>query len=335
MSGKVCRLRLRAGEPVGLSIYPAETLMSLPCEVREMIYELLLVDSVPITVYSHRLTSPYTPNNDQRAPLHSASSRFAHLTLGLLRVNRTIAMESASLFYSHNTFKFGDRHQSTLYHADGPPEQNDYWDAIYSFLYCIGPEYRARIRYIEADISRPIPVTKDTDGTVSSLVDDSWMRKVHSRDQHAYIHGPVHDMISRYGEMTFDHVSPAIVAVFRSLGHYGLKLQLALMMEYNVWPHLYHEEYISGWSNEVPDHVEAMRKRFTRLPNGEGERVEVLWKGRAHKSWFMGSSATLVKDGWELVDVQEDSISSKEFTRQFNLEESVGFTLKRTGASSQ
>lgn len=325
----ICRIRHRAGEPLGLAIYPAATLMTLPREVREMIYEPLLIDSSPITVYSE---PPYAPDDDEKARIHSRSSKFPHLALSLFRVNRIIAIESASLFYHHNTFKFGGRHQPTLSYINVHPKNTDYWDALYSFLYCIGPRNRARLRYIEADISRPLPVTKDTDGTVSSLVTDSWMRKVHARDQHKRIYPPVHD--GPYSSLVFDDVSPAIDAVFRILGHHGFKLQLGLIMEFGIWPRLYSEEYLSGWSEEVPDHVEAMRKRFTRLPNREGERVEVLWKGGGNKSRFIWSSARLVKDGWEIVGVQDIFGPPTELDSRINWRTSVSFTLRRKGISS-
>ncbi|KAF2815999.1 uncharacterized protein BDZ99DRAFT_457916 [Mytilinidion resinicola] len=332
MPRKVCRIRRRAGEPLGLAIYPAETFMNLPREVREMIYEHLLIDSSPIIVYSE---PPDPPDAAKRARTHSWSSKYPHLTLGLLHVNRTIAIESASLFYAHNTFKFGDLHHPTQPQHYGFPDHTgiEYWDAIYSFLYCIGPQNRARLRSIEADISRPPPVIKDTDGTVSSRIPGSWMRKVHSRDQHTRIYPPVYD--ATWPDFAYDDVSPAIDAVFRILGQQGLKLQLSLIMEYDRWPQLYYEEhYVSGWSEEVPDHVEAMRKRFTLLQNGEGERVEVLWKGGGEKGRFVRSTKSLVEGGWEIVDVQDIYGPPAEFTSRIRLTASVCFTLKRKAVTS-
>ncbi|KAF2192380.1 hypothetical protein K469DRAFT_716915 [Zopfia rhizophila CBS 207.26] len=330
MPRMICRIRHRAGEPLGLAIYPAATFMTLPREIREMIYEPLLIDSSPITVYSE---PPYVPDDDNQARIYSPSSKFPHLTLSLFRVNRTIAIESASLFYHHNTFKFGGRHQPTLSHMDVHSKNTDYWDALYSFLYCIGPRNRARLRYIEADISRPLRVTKDTDGTVCSLVSGSWMRKVHGRDQHARIYPSVCD--ESYPRLAvFDDVSPAIDAVFRILGHHGFKLQLSLIMDFGVWPQLYGEEFLFGWSEEVPDHVEAMRKQFTRPPNGEGERVEVLWKGGGEKSRFIWSSERLVQEGWEIVGVRDIFGPPTELDSRINWGASVCFTLRRKGISS-
>jgi hypothetical protein len=43
MTPKVCRIKYRKGQPLGLTIYPAPTFTSLPLEIREEIYRLLLL----------------------------------------------------------------------------------------------------------------------------------------------------------------------------------------------------------------------------------------------------------------------------------------------------
>jgi hypothetical protein len=163
----VCRIEYRKDEPFRLTIYPGPTFVSLPREIRDKIYGLLLVVPEPITVYSK---PPSPPSEEQ---LRGRSPKLPPLTFGLIRVNKMISIEAAAVFYHHNVFKFGGSRHCHLV---------DSWDFLYSFL-IIGDRNRACLCYLEAEISRPRAVAKDADGTISSLLNGSfWMRKVHARD---------------------------------------------------------------------------------------------------------------------------------------------------------
>lgn len=100
----VCRLKYRKGEPLRLAIYPGPTFVSLPLEIRNKIYGLLLVASKPITVYSK---PPNPPAEEQLQGPRGRYLKVAALTFGLLRVNKMISIEAAAVFYHHNVFKFG------------------------------------------------------------------------------------------------------------------------------------------------------------------------------------------------------------------------------------
>jgi hypothetical protein len=203
----VCRLKVRKGEPIGLTIYPGPTFVSLPLDIRNKIYGLLLIASQPVAVCSK-------PLGEQFGDPRETYPKVAALTFGLLRVNKMISVEAAAVFYHRNVFKFGGSHDCHL--VDG-------WHPLYSFLFTIGDRNRAYLQYLEAEISRPRAVTKDTDGTISSLVEGSfWMRKVHARDQHTRIYPPVDDQ--PYLGPSVDYISPAIEAVFRIMGSTGSKL---------------------------------------------------------------------------------------------------------------
>lgn len=82
----------------------------------------------------------------------------AALTFELLQVNKTIAIETAAVFYHHNIFKFGGLPGCHLV---------DFWDPLYSFPLIIGDRNRVCLEFLEADISRPGAVAKDADGTIS------------------------------------------------------------------------------------------------------------------------------------------------------------------------
>lgn len=292
----VCRLKYHKGEPLGLAIYPAPTFTSLPLEIRNKIYGLLLISSEPIAVYtklSILLGEGYYPEPHEP----QLSSKVAAVTFGLLRVNRMISIEAAAVFYHYNVFYFGGSQQWPLV---------DPWDPLYSFLFTIGDRNRSYLRYLEAEISRPRAVSKDSDGTISSLVDGSfWMRKVYARDHHARIYPPVHDQ--QYSGLTVDYISPAIEAVFRILGSEGLKLQLLLLLEFANLPETMYNisGQLSGWSGEVPDHIERMRRQFTGYPNGDGVRVDVQWKAMFFKSEFESRARKIENDGWDVLKMQE------------------------------
>src|SRR3954470_11199205 len=143
MPPMVCRLKYRKGEPLELEIYPAPTFTSLPLEIRNKIYGLLLVSSEPIAVYTKHsilLTEGHHP--ELRGP-HS-SSKVAAVTFGLLRVNRMTSIEAAAVFYHHNVFYFGGSQQWPLV---------DPWDPLYSFLFTIGDRNRSYLQYLKAEIS--------------------------------------------------------------------------------------------------------------------------------------------------------------------------------------
>lgn len=294
MAPMVCRLRYRIGEPLSLTIYPGPTFMSLPREIRNKIYRLLLVASEPIVVYS----TPVDPPAMEQLHTPRTYLKVAHLTFGLLRVNKMISTEASAIFYRYNVFKF--RGSQNYYEADS-------WDILYSFLFTVGERNRACLQYLEADISRPMAVAKDANGTISSLFDGSfWMRKVYARDQYARIYPPVRN---QYLGESVDYISPAIEAVFRILGTKGSRLQLLLIMEFADFPEIsiYESNGLSGWSKEVPDYVEQMRKRFTSLSSGDGAKVEVLWKGTYFKSEFLPQIKRIENNGWEVIEIQDST----------------------------
>lgn len=291
--------------------------MSLPREVRDKIYRSLLVASGPIAVYPNHqnLLSEGRP----RGELTNVSS----LTFGLLRVDKEISIEAAAQFYHHNMFRFGEPQDC---HLVGP------WDALYSFLLTVGQRNRNNIRYLEVEISRPIAVAKDTDGTISSLQNGSfWLRKVHARDQHNRIYSPVCDQ--QYLGTSVDCISPAIDAVFRILGPHGSTLQLSLVLRFAEIPGLTFCESggRSGWSAEVPDYIEQMRTQFTSLSVGDGARVEVLWKGMHFKSEFLSKVKRLEKDGWNVLCMQDFFGPPEKWNSASG--PTICFTLRRTGMS--
>lgn len=192
MAPMVCRIKYRKGEPLSLTVCPGLTFISLPCEIRERIYQLLLTASEPITV-NPKVQNPILLSNS--IPVIQIRERFTgllHLTSGLIAVNKLISTEAAVVFYRQNTFKFEIPEQGQHFQYKHP--YLDPWDLLYSFLYTIGDINRASLRSLEVEISRPRAIAKEADGTIISRLPDSlWLRKVHVRDQHPRPYPPVWD----------------------------------------------------------------------------------------------------------------------------------------------
>lgn len=281
MAPMVCRIKRRAGEPLGLSIYESPTFFTLSREIRDNIYTCLLFTNEPIQVWrvsQHHLFAP-DPN-----PLVSRG-----LTMGLLSTSKQIAREASAVFYSSNTFIF-----------IGP----DTWNPLCSFLLTIGSANRSYLRKVEAGISPPTKITIHPDGTLTSeaLGPPFWGRIVHPHDNYtrSYRKGP-----NRWGEMEVDDLSPAVEAVFRLLSHGRASLCLTLNIKAGYIPGFIMEYHghERTWGLELPDHVERMRQKFATGRNGE-RSTEVRWKGRVREKLFGQYKGRLGEVGWDLLDTE-------------------------------
>ena len=298
----VCRIKYRKGQPLGLTIYPALTFTSLPLEIREKIYRLLLLAPESIVV------NPQTPRTilfSSSIPVLQPRERLAclrPLTFGLLKVNKMISAEAAAIFYHQNTFRFEmlkpQEHLGKIDDLLSP------WDLLYSFLFVIGDTNRALLQSLELDISRSRAVAKEPNGTMSSLIAGMfWLRKVHARDAYPRLYAPVYDD-SQFQGPSVEYISPAIEAVFRLLGVNQARLQLLLRTGFNDLPevNVAMNGYRYGWTNEVPDHIEQMRKRFT-TSLGSQAQVEVIWETSCFKSLFLSKIKRIKYDGWEVLEI--------------------------------
>jgi hypothetical protein len=145
------------------STYPTATFNSLPLEIQDEIYQLLLIMSEPILVHRKREDSL------------RGQSQESTITFGLLSVNRQISIDAAAIFYHHNVFKFRGTTRWPL---------ENLWGALYSFLLAIGDRNRSYLQYLELGIERPKQLWRDTHGITSSRVNESsWLREVCALDQ--------------------------------------------------------------------------------------------------------------------------------------------------------
>lgn len=88
------------------------------------------------------------------------------------------------------------------------------------------------------------------------------------------------------------------------LGSKQQRIQLVLKTGLNNLPEIRvnNNSLRSGWSNEVPDHIEQMRQRFTTTLKDKSQ-VEVLWETLYEKPDFLSKIKTIEKDGWEVLKI--------------------------------
>nr|POF22059.1 hypothetical protein CFP56_36146 [Quercus suber] len=112
-------------------------LLDLPCEIRYIIYELVLLRETPIVLW--------TPKEEQQ-----------QLDIRLLRVNRAIHLTGSPIFYGRNSF-----------------ELCDYGHRLSDFLLLhIGPRNAILIQHVRVDFARLIAL--ETSSTSKRIVFDSF-----------------------------------------------------------------------------------------------------------------------------------------------------------------
>lgn len=145
-----------------LSPKPTTSFMDLLIKLRTSIYELALLKSSPIIVWS--ATCERVVNDDREMPAYlswdrdSMSSSREDLTLNLLGSNSTISYEAAAVFYSRNIFTFRGDHE---------------WIEIISWLSRIGLRNRTLLRRLNISVGQPSLSWQMPNGSRRQLFDGS------------------------------------------------------------------------------------------------------------------------------------------------------------------
>ncbi|KAL1640417.1 hypothetical protein SLS58_006915 [Diplodia intermedia] len=128
--------------------------LSLPAEVRVMIYGYLLV--LPDEGNIHIV--PKDEGSMFGSPsAHRDSNVFRNQTLNILLVSKLIYAEAVKEFYSENTFNFGRSHYCKLCPGEFEPNDNERIATCQTFLTGRSPNMLANIKSIEIGISMPWP----------------------------------------------------------------------------------------------------------------------------------------------------------------------------------
>ena len=113
--------------------------LTLPREVRDLVYEELLYSPHPIQIYRYKLGRRTKYGRKRNCYLDAGAAR--RPKLGLLRCSRLIAAEASRVFYGRNTFRI-------LGLSDLRP--------VVRWLQRIGKNNCSRLNSIEAGVCRPI-----------------------------------------------------------------------------------------------------------------------------------------------------------------------------------
>lgn len=273
---------------VGSPLHSSGKLASLPREIRDEIYTLLLVSESSFKGW-HDPTElrMYVDYNYPEYPLFDLRG----FTIGLLYVSKHIALEAAAIFYGLNTFMFGGS-QTT-------------WNPLCYFLLQIGSTNRSHLRDLWAEISAPEPLLLYSDGTTTSNTPSFLDRVILKPDEYPRKYS---EPIGKDGTVIIAELPAAIKTIFRLLSCDGpdLRLNLSIYEDSETFlPDLPydHSMHTSQWPMELPKHVDRMRKKYST----GNSRVEITWhaslseEGEEH---LEAAKFFIEKAGWEILELK-------------------------------
>lgn len=306
----MCRLRLRKGLPLGLSVSPETScFLELPPEIRIKIYRYSLVTSEPLTIWSGSqdtdiLELPESIKLILQETVEIDVGFSNHLALGLLCCNRQISRETAGILYQGNTFRFLGTNN---------------WSPLYGFLQMIGQENRHNLRNLEMATPKPEQVWQHADGTCTSR--EQWrLCEVVPRPMR------LQNLSALFEEGFVDYLDPAVEACFRILGRSKSTLTLRLVLEKHLLPGVelifddqHPEAYL--FRLDLPVLIETCRRDLTSTTDAAG-RVDVLWQGECLKEKFDEQIELIRDQGWLVVNTARGPIDvevAKKLTVLFTL----------------
>ncbi len=249
------------------------TFLSIPREVRLLIYESCLVSCSPVIVWSAEFLFPGLVRNRE-----AMTSSVRGLSTALLRCHPTIAAEAADIFYHKNTFAFRGQH--------------DYLPVI-SWLDQIGMVNRGHLTRLEMSVRRPSKAWQMSDGI--RLGQDI---PAHLAPRHP--HPAVFSNLYPEGEV--DMIDPAFELIIHTLtrSFYGAKLILYLQLEFDTIPgvEMHWNDEMGLFSMDLPKVIGRWHKD---TPVGSSRALEILWKADADRAFFLQNRAFIENQGWQIV----------------------------------
>ena len=218
------------------------------------------------------------------------------LALNLLRCkNRVVARESATMFYSSNTFNI-ETYQS--------------WDTLYSFLQMIGEVNRNQLRSLVVRTRYPETVSVYSDGVYTTDGSTWYCREVLGSDEALLCQTP--GSIGNKGYKTVARLRPAISACFRLLGRTGPRLKLVLALDKDYLPDICTVTRGNPFNvTQVQLSMEELAMEIMSEPS-KAARVEVVWTCQLRIDWFERHRSTIESRGWEIMDVDSDDVKMRE-----------------------
>jgi hypothetical protein len=221
----------------------------------------------------------------------------------LLRCNSTIYREAAMVFYSRNTFLFF---------------RGFVWDTIVDWVERIGYQNRRYLTRLDILMERPQKVWQLRDGSRTQLVEknclnySSWYNMQENIRERVY---PPHRLLSfsldpdvDVEEGVVDKISPAVETLFQVFGNdsteSGPNLTLNLIapeMMCGLVPGLdLGEDDDGSLSMDLPNVMEKCRQIHT---DGKGKAVEIIWKCKMLKDFFIPNKEVIESKGWEIMEM--------------------------------
>ena len=281
----------------------------LPREARDLVYELSLVASSPIVVWSAKETCktsadypPYDQNNYEN-PIRDPRDFFVYglkwdheamissvqnLALSLFRCNRIIAPEAVSTFYGKNTFSFLGAHD---------------WVPIISWLDRISETNRGYLTNLEASVRTLSTAWQYSDGTRARI---RRYRKNEIFQRSPHFSRPLEPLPQ--GEV--ENIDPAIETIISILGRSegAPKLTLTLKLNFDLIPGITvidqsQDGEDSYMSMDLPNLIEKWRVDYST--DFRCRPVEVIWKAESYRKESTDKREFIKAAGWEILKEEE------------------------------
>ncbi|CZR54794.1 uncharacterized protein PAC_04678 [Phialocephala subalpina] len=298
--------------------------LSLPLEIRNLIYSLVLISPTPLIAWSgmplfELMDEPaHDPNGQLDPSSFSIDSYLAdalpveRLAVRISLVNKQVSEEAAAIFWTKNTFRFLGKWL---------------WGSVVEWLASIGDTNRGHLKSLEMTLMKWYSVQhvwqlhypKGARTQLDATISYSGARR-HNGKEKTYprsLHLVLPD-IEDEGELIgcVDNISPAVETVFRMLGRTrqelgqqtGQKMKISMMMPEDWYPGFrfseFDVEYFDWYmSMDLPNVMERCRELHTA---SEGNQIEILWKGKMEEPNFEEYRSTLEELGWEIVDERHE-----------------------------
>jgi len=281
------------------------TLQSLPRELRDIIYEYVLVAHHPLVVWAGKLDIVHPIERIAfgqfwlaRKVDHDATRTSVRgLAIPILYSNKMISKEATSIFYSSNTFAFYGEHN---------------WDPIVIWLQKIGACKRRHICKLLIHARRPTSSHQAPDGTrtrIPMTVMDVYQRSsLLDRPRDGQDTGCVdninHEAITSIFSLLSNpqNSSGELITNPRTL---VFTLQLDVNHLPGIWRIVDEVGAQAEWLGmDLPNIIEMARRAWSHLPDRKCD-INLIWRGESRSAYFHEHQATLLEKGWKIITARE------------------------------
>ncbi|KAI9665027.1 MAG: hypothetical protein M1821_006475 [Bathelium mastoideum] len=289
---------------------PKASMLALPREIRDQIYELALISDLPIIVWSggwqadapklplhqkwawdlgQRAGEPNCPFPCQRVANKTAVKHsLQFLAFNILLSHPMLSREAAGFFYQKNTFQFLGSHN---------------WDPIAAWLNNIGRYNRSFLTVLDIEVPRLDRVWELKDGRRIPCL---YTKEIVYPRNRWLKWTPAPSGVNSEGVV--DNINPVVEDIFRSIGnrHGNSRITLNFKMESGFIPGVPgsfdFEDPSGGYTSmDLPNLVELFRRMYAGTSTTQNS-VEVFWMGEMDLLGFNYNVSTKAFNSWITVD---------------------------------